>query len=204
MRSAGQFRAVWARRSLFFVLGLITLATLYVHEGYVLRPADPQWAHFAPFRLWLVPHVVCAVTALLIGPLQFSATIRLRNLRLHRWLGRIYVIAVSIAAPLSLYIIVVFEQPWNWWSMGTMGGLWLLTTLVAWWAAWRRNIGLHRLWIARSYCFTFTFVLTRFVPDVIFPGMGYVSMTALYWGISVACLIVPEFFLGRSASSIAN
>jgi uncharacterized membrane protein len=177
----------------------VTLVTIATHEAWVLRPADSQWTHLAPIRWWLAPHILASAVALIVGPLQFSSTLRRRSLTLHRWLGRIYVASVIVASVLALYIVLSFEQPYNRWVMGTMAALWLATTLCAWAAARSRNFVQHRLWIGRSYCLTFTFVGTRFIPDMVFPGMDYTSMTALYWLLIVVSLILPDLVInGRS------
>src|SRR3984885_8953957 len=47
-------------------------------------------------RHLLIPHTLAGISALLIGPINFSSRIRLRHLKLHRILGRIYVIAVFV------------------------------------------------------------------------------------------------------------
>lgn len=191
--------SVLLRRGLFILLAVLTLATLYVHEGYVLKPADPLWVHLATFRWWLIPHIAGGTAALLIGPLQFSQTLRRRSLTLHRWLGRLYVFAVAVGASLSVYIVLKFEAPLNHWVMGVMGGLWFVTTLFAWLAALGGNILQHRLWIGRSYALTFTFVTTRFIPDVIFPGLDYYGVTALYWVLIVLSLTLPDLLIeGRA------
>jgi hypothetical protein len=96
--------ATFLRRTTFVLLGIFTIATIYVHEGWLLKPADPEWAHIAPFRWWLIPHVATGIVAFLIAPLQFSASIRRRWLGLHRWLGRTYVFATLIASGAALYI----------------------------------------------------------------------------------------------------
>jgi len=177
----------------------VTLVTIWTHESWVLRPADPQWLHLAPIRWWLAPHILASAVALIVGPLQFSSTIRKRSITLHRWLGRTYAASVIIASTLALYIVLTFEQPYNRWVMGTMAALWLITTLFAWMSARNRNFIQHRLWIGRSYGLTFTFVGTRFIPDVIFPGMDYYSMTALYWLLIVASLLLPDLIVGGRA-----
>lgn len=166
-------RAIWSsflKYSLVAALLLLTLVTLYTHEAYVFHPADPEWTHLAPMRWWLVPHVFCAAIALVTAPLQFSSSIRRWSLTFHRWLGRVYVIAAVVASALSVYIVLKFEASYNRWVMGVMGGLWLATTVFAWLAARNRNLTQHRLWIGRSFGLTFTFVTTRFLPDLVFPG----------------------------------
>ena len=181
---------------------LVTLATIFIHETSLLRPGDPTLARLATFRWWLIPHVAGGAIALVIGPLQFSLTLRRRFPALHRWLGRLYVLAVTISASLSLYIILAFEDQANWWVMGAMGALWLITTQCAWLAALNRNFTQHQLWIGRSYCLTLTFVATRFVPDLILPGLDYVKMTALYWLFIVLSLVIPDLVVNGRALSL--
>lgn len=190
---------VAVKRIVILAAFLATLGTLVTHEAYVLRPADPMWKHLAPFRWWLLPHVAGGMIAFLVAPLQFSTTLRRRWPALHRWLGRLYVVAALIASALSVYIVVRFELQANWWVMGTMGGLWFLTTLFAWLAARNRNFVQHQLWIGRSFGLTFTFVLTRIIPDEVLPGLDYVKMTALYWAFIVASLIVPDLVVNGRA-----
>lgn len=191
--------ATFLRRATFLFLGMLTLATIYVHEGWVLRPADPNWKHILPFRWWLVPHIAAGAVALMIAPLQFSATVRRRWLALHRWSGRAYMCAALIASSIALYIGLAYEDPANQAVMGAMAALWLITTLFAWFAARRRAIDQHRLWVMRSYGLTLTFVATRFVPDVVLPGLGYAGTTALYWGFIAAALVVPDLIVNGAA-----
>lgn len=187
------------RRAFVLALILLVLGTLYIHEAYVLDPRASQWAHLRTFRWWLIPHVAGGAAALVLGPLQFSASLRRRSLTLHRWLGRLYVLAVVVSASLSIYIVLNFEAPVNHWVMGMMGALWLMTTLAAWITAWNGAIAQHRLWIGRSYGLTFTFVTTRFIPDVVFPHMNYYDTTALYWLLIVASLLLPDLMInGRT------
>lgn len=190
------------KRGLALLLLAVTLATIWIHEAWVLRPTDPEWSHLAPIRWWLAPHILASATALIVGPLQFSSTLRRRSKILHRWLGRIYATAAIIASILALYVVLTFEEPFNRWVMGSMAALWLITTLFAWMAVRNRNFIQHRLWVGRSYGLTFTFVTTRFIPDVVFPGMDYYSMTALYWLLIIASLLLPDLVInGRGLLS---
>ncbi len=106
----------------------------------------------------LIPHTLCGVTALLAGPLQFSSRIRLRYLKLHRVLGRIYVIAVFIGAFTG--IALAAGRPG---LPGTsmQAAAWIVCTTAAFITARNRQIVKHRQWMARSYAVTFTFVSSR-------------------------------------------
>lgn len=183
---------VFLKRTAFLTLGLVVLITIWVHERYVLNPYDPQFARFAPFKWWLIPHIVTGAVCLVLGPLQFSTTIRTRKPGLHRWTGRVYVVSAVISSCLALYIVLKHELPANQWVMGSMAIFWLVTTAFAWLCAVRRRFDQHRLWVGRSYGLTFTFVSTRFIPDVVMPGMDYYEVTTLYWLLIAVALILPD------------
>ena len=46
--------AIVLKRAFITIVVLVTLAAVWVHEAYVFRPADPQWAHLRPFRWWVL------------------------------------------------------------------------------------------------------------------------------------------------------
>ena len=109
-------------------------------------------------RHLLIPHTLSGVMALLIGPIQFSSRFRQRHLRLHRVLGRIYVISVFIGSFTG--IALAAGRPG---LPGTsmQAAAWMVCTTAAFVTARNRQIAVHRQWMARSYAVTFTFVSSR-------------------------------------------
>lgn len=180
------------KRAAFAAMAVVVLVTIWVHERYVLRPNNPQFAHFAPFMWWLIPHVLTGALCLTLGVLQFSTTLRRRWPNVHRWIGRTYAVSALVSSSLALWIVLAYELPANQWVMGVMAGLWLITTALAWLSALNRRFDQHSLWAGRSYGLTFTFVTTRFIPDIVWPGMDYFGVTALYWVLIVMALILPD------------
>ena len=86
---------------LWISLGLTTLFVFITSE--VLLVTDYPMYH--AYRLQviadrhlLIPHTLAGTFALLIGPINFSSRIRERHLKLHRVLGRIYVLSVFVGA----------------------------------------------------------------------------------------------------------
>lgn len=74
--------------------------------------------------------------------------------------------------------------------------VWLLTTGVAWLAARNRQLGLHQIWMARSYGVTFTFVLSRSMSGL--PLIRQLSDEAyvhFLWVLLVSSLLIPELLL---------
>jgi uncharacterized membrane protein len=109
-------------------------------------------------RHLLIPHTLAGICALLIGPINFSSRIRERHLKLHRILGRIYVISVFVGSFTG--IALAAGRPG---LPGTsmQAAAWMVCTTAAFIAARNRQITQHRQWMARSYAVTFTFVSSR-------------------------------------------
>jgi uncharacterized membrane protein len=109
-------------------------------------------------RHLLIPHTIAGTLALLIGPINFSSRIRQRYLRLHRILGRIYVISVFVGSFTG--IALAAGRPG---LPGTsmQAAAWMVCTTAAFITARNRQIVQHRQWMARSYAVTFTFVSSR-------------------------------------------
>ena len=146
---------------LWVFLGLTTLFVFITSE--VLLVADYPMYH--AYRLQviadrglLIPHTLAGIFALLIGPINFSSRIRQRYLKLHRILGRIYVISVFIGAATG--VALAYGRPG---FPGTSGqaAAWIVCTSAAFLTARNRHIVQHRQWMARSYAVTFTFISTR-------------------------------------------
>lgn len=146
---------------LWISLGLTTLFVFITSE--VLLVTDYPMYHgyrlqVIADRHLLIPHVLAGMFALLIGPINFSSRIRQRYLKLHRVLGRIYVIAVFVGAFTG--IALAAGRPG---LPGTsmQAAAWVVCTTAAFITARNRQIIQHRQWMARSYAVTFTFVSSR-------------------------------------------
>jgi uncharacterized membrane protein len=185
------------KRALFVLLALLAAATLFIHNLPMLAPANPEWAHVAPFRWWLLLHMPFGIAALVLGPLQFSSTIRRRNLGLHRRIGQAYVGAVTVAAISG--IVIGFHLDWGATQVAVQGGVWLIVTLMAWIAARSHNVAQHRLWVGRSYGLTFVFVTARLVPDLFFPSASNWTLNDLFWTLVVLALLLPDLMVTTAA-----
>lgn len=140
---------------------LFALAGLSVFFLYDLRMFSPaNWdARMISNRVFLIPHILTAVTAILLGPIQFSTRFRRRYLPLHRLLGKVYVVCSLLAAPLA--IIIARNAPGALVLAAlSQSTLWFVFTLAAYLTARKRQIAQHRRWMIRSYsvgCTIFVF-----------------------------------------------
>ena len=110
-------------------------------------------------------------------------------------LGKIYLSAIVIASLLSIYITLNFEPRPFLVEIWAQGGGWFLCAVLAYVYAVKRNIPLHRQWVARSYGFTFIFIMAR-VPDAFHVHwkdetdfVSYLSMLVFL------ALIVPDLIM---------
>jgi uncharacterized membrane protein len=146
---------------LWIFLGLTTLFVFITSE--VLLVTDYPMYHAYRLQViadrgFLIPHTLAGIFALLIGPINFSSRLRQRHLKLHRVLGRIYVISVFIGAATG--VVLANGRPG---FPGTCGqaAAWVVCTTAAFITARNRHIVQHRQWMIRSYAVTFTFVSSR-------------------------------------------
>jgi uncharacterized membrane protein len=159
------------KTALWLGLGCTTLFVFITSE--VLLAVDYPMYHayrllIISDRQLLIPHTLAGISALLIGPINFSSRIRRRHLQLHRVLGRIYVISVFIGAATGVALAV--GRPG---LPGTamQAAAWIVCTTAALITARNGQIVQHRQWMARSYAVTFTFVSSRVL-----------NLWPLYWG----------------------
>ena len=113
-------------------------------------------------RPFLYVHAGFAATALLLGPFQFIQSLRRTHLRLHRIMGRVYVLCCLLGGAAALPL-----------SLGSTSGpiaqsgffiqavLWLCVTSNGWRLAVQGRIAEHKLWMIRSFGLTFAAVTLR-------------------------------------------
>jgi uncharacterized membrane protein len=183
----------WA---LFAVMGLLILGVIWTDERFLIDSADEEWAHIAPFQWWLLVHGLAGFAALFIGPLQFSERLRRTHTKLHRVLGRIYIGAICIAAPMAIYIGNNWDDNVHSAIEGwAQAGGWLLCAALAFVFAVKRNIPRHRQWVARSYGFTFVFIMARAPHILSWHWKTAEDFVTYRWFLVFGALIVPDLIL---------
>ena len=103
-----------SRRNLLLYVWLIALASLSAY--YLYRAVDFRFLHanrLGPSlfnkQLWYFSHALLALPVVFGAPLQFLPGLRQSTPRLHRWIGRAYVVGASGAATLAIYLGATIE-----------------------------------------------------------------------------------------------
>ncbi|WP_457188318.1 DUF2306 domain-containing protein [Nocardioides sp. P5_E3] len=144
-------------------IALVALGTIPVIAG-SLRLVDlssgtdvlPADAQFDASPLPVVVHIVCASVFAIVGAFQFSPVIRRRRPAWHRRAGRVLVVAGLGVALSALWLNQFFPR-----AEGArevlyplrmvFGAAMVITIVLGFAAARRRDFARHRAWMIRSY-----------------------------------------------------
>ena len=159
------------KHALFAFIALMLVYVLWHNERFLVDKDNPAWPHYRIIGRWLLPHGLAGATALLLGISQFSTRLRTRHAQVHRVLGRTYVVAVSIVAPLGAYIQYLNEEQLGdsrsfTFAAITFASLWLLATWMAFWCIRSRRIEPHRQWMSRSLAMALVFLEVRVIEGL--------------------------------------
>ena len=181
--------------SFFAVMGLCVLLVLWTDERFWLNPADPHWKRIEPVRYLLMLHGLAGLTALGAGAIQMSSRIRRLRPAFHRMLGKVYIGAVTVSAPVAVYMGTSTLEPRSIRvEQVFQGGFWLLSAWVAFACIRSGQMALHKAWMMRSYAFTLIFISSR-VPDAFIGSYSDQGLSDLLWGLVAIGLIAPEVIL---------
>lgn len=186
-----------AKYAIFSVVGIMMIYVLFHNERFLVEPDHPAWQRYEPFKWWLLVHGIAGVPVMLLAPLQFSDRLRKRFPKLHRVLGRLYVVGAFILAPLGAYIQYVEERqgfPRSFTVLAVIDALMLMgTTLVALVFAVKRKITQHRQWMIRSYAVALVFLEVRFILGVTgWEQLGVEIVQAVIWSCLALSLLIAD------------
>jgi uncharacterized membrane protein len=107
-------------------------------------------------------HITLGGVALLIGWIQFSKKIQRTNIRFHRGVGKVYMIAVLFSGIASLYIGYYATGGWIP-KLGfiSLGLVWLYTTFRGYTSIRKKDILTHQKMMTYSYAACFAAVTLR-------------------------------------------
>jgi uncharacterized membrane protein len=189
------------------MLLLAVLVSLMVSRYLSLDPDvyfPEQKAVYMAHIAILIVHIVASMLAILIGPFQFLPGIRRgRWLKVHRWLGRTYLLSILFGGLAGLYMAqFAYGGFISRSGFGVLAVLWLYTGYRAYRHIRNKNIESHRQWMIRNYALTFAGVMLRIWAPL--SGAAGIDFTAAYVTIAWLCwvpnLLVAEWIIRRTQS----
>ncbi len=169
------------------------------------QPVDDPVFMIYVHQPWLPAiHILAGTVFMLLGPLQFIPSIRRHWPKMHRVTGRVFLVCGLIAAATGLGVEFTFPLRGGYVKRAAMVlfSLAMLVALVlAWRAAVRRRIDLHRAWVVRAYAIGLALSTTRlyFIPAYLMYGnpSQFEAATVTWTGFCINCL-VAEWIVRRS------
>ena len=189
----------------WWVMTMLALAVAAYALGLATVPSTrPEMVQGLFFQrpAFAFAHFFGGGVAMAIGAFQVHAGLRSRYLAGHRWLGRVYVAAVTLGG-IAGFMLAIHSSagPFAQWGFGLLAVAWLTTTLNAWRHARDRNFSQHRAWMIRSYALTLAAVTLRiYLPASLIAKFPMdVAYPAIAWLCWVPNLLLAETFV-RSRS----
>lgn len=162
-----------------------------------------QMLVYMAHRFGLILHISGAMLALLIGPLQFLPRLRRgRFLKLHRWLGRIYLLGILLGGLGGLYMaFFAFGGIVAKLGFASLSLLWLGSGYAAYSLIRKGNIEAHKAWMIRNFALTFAAVTLRlWIPLFMMLGLEFrTSYIIISWLCWVPNLIFAEWLIRRDS-----
>jgi len=175
--------------SIFAILiGAYPLIYVFVeHKNTFLGSKAPELLGSIIWKTAFFAHITFSGIALFIGWRQFGSKFRNHYLKLHRIIGKIYVISAVIGSTSGIYI--------GFYANGgaisaagfiLLGSIWLLMTLVAVAEIRKNNIIIHQKLMTYSYSCAFAAVTLRLWYPLLVkitedPGASYIAVAWLCW-----------------------
>jgi uncharacterized membrane protein len=190
----------------WIVMSLLALLMFLLGLRYLIF--DPEQVYFEPQQAVyfahttaILTHIVGAMLATIIGPFQFlPPIITNRYLKLHRWLGRTYLVGVLVGGLAGLYMaFLAYGGLPARLGFGLLAIVWLLSGWMAYRHIRNKEIQSHRQWMVRNYALTFAAVMLR-LWLIVFEVVGveffeaYITVAWLCW---VPNLMVAEGIVDR-------
>jgi uncharacterized membrane protein len=176
---------MWALLVLL-ALPISLYAFAYVYVGEAMYP--PPLAESFSSRPWGInPHALFGGLGLLSGAVQFNHRLR-RRLRVHRMLGRVYVVSCLVTGAAGMYMAAYSYGGWiTHLGFGLLGAALLCTTTMAFVVIrYGGDVERHRRWMVRSYALMFAAVMLRLELPVL---SGYLGFLQAYRIVSWLCWI---------------
>src|SRR5215813_14769384 len=162
-----------------------------------LEVAGPD-AHFAAKMGMTLLHIVPSLLFVLLVPLQFVQSLRLRHSRFHRWTGRL-VMGLGIVIGTSALLLSASPVGGIIEATAAMlfGCLFLFSLGNAWWHIRNRRVELHREWVTRMVAIALGVATTRPIMDVFFA-------TSRLTGLTPEQFFGPAMWLGFTSTYLAG
>lgn len=199
------YRLITIRQLLFWIF--IFAITHYFMRGadHFLAMTKEALGKYFNLRWVLIAHITAGGGALVLGPLEFWDRLRTRFVKLHRWVGVLYLLAILVSSGTAMVLSFTTAYEVNWayaFSAQVWVSVWIISTIIAYRAALQKKFVLHKEWMTRSYIVTLAFIVSgltlKYLLSIGFGSFQDISPSLFWMGWSVP-LFIYQVILGLKA-----
>ncbi len=184
---------------------LAALFVLYQRDLQLLDPGSFLRQRYAGIGLLIFVHGIFGALALFIAPFQFSSRLRQRHIRVHRFMGRLYILGVMVAAPVAIPVAIILGPSVLVMAASIQATGWILTTATALYCVRTGRIQQHREWMMRSYPFAAVFLTVRVILGIpAIERMGELGFVSVVWSVIAVACFLPSFLIAWQAVRAAK
>lgn len=167
---------------------IITLSVYFLAGAahfFKLTPED--LGKYVDVKWFLLLHISGGGIALLTGPFLLWERFRNSYLKLHRLMGKVYLISVLVSGFLAVYLSFTTAYVVNWayaFSLQVWVSVWLSSSFAAYYFVINKKIKLHKEWMMRSYMVSLAFVISALILKIPYvQGLGSFEEVSpsLFW-----------------------
>jgi len=188
-------------------IGLYPMVYVFASDDFgVLLSKSADLLSNSVWKIAFYGHIVFGGLALLVGWSQFSKRLRSKHLKLHRNLGKVYVVSALISGLCGVYL-GFFATGGIVPSIGfiCLGLIWLFTTIRAYMAIKAKDLTLHQGMMVYSYAACFAAVTLRIwlpVLTIIF-GEFLLAYKIVAWLCWVPNMVFAMFWVRKKGLHLA-
>ena len=176
-------RLLWVVTFLLAAIGVVVVIRriLQLSAPSPARPAAPELADadFLRHRLLTTLHIVPGLLFMILGPLQFMRSLRNRHLRLHRWIGRVFLACGLVIGTTALVMSPQMSIGGVNETVATMlfGLVFLFDLVKAYLSIRRRDVARHREWMIRAFAIGLAVATIRPIVGAFFATRRMTQLT---------------------------
>jgi uncharacterized membrane protein len=171
-------------------------------------PLDAAFARYAPLTMI---HIVPGLIFIVLGPLQFVRTLRMRRPRLHRAIGRVVLISgvVTGATALAMTTQMAIGGATERAATALFGVIFLIALGRAFMSIRRRQVARHREWMIRAFALGLAVATIRPIVGAFFATQRLTHLTPheffgiAFWLGFTTHLIAAEVWINYTRHEVA-
>ncbi len=151
-------------------IAVFFMTWLFMHGAdHYLQMTPEALGRYFPQRFFLISHITAGGGALISGIVQFWPKLRNYSWKLHRAIGYLYLLCILVSSTGAMVLANTTAYAVSWayaFTLQVWASIWISTTFIAFYTAVKKQIGLHKEWMIRSYIVTVAFLISGFAYKI--------------------------------------